>query len=64
VSDLTVDDTNAPLRTLIEFQAQLDEEDADLPKGLIDGLEELRGKLQTLPVRRNSSKRNLIVECF
>jgi hypothetical protein len=29
-------------RTLAEFQAQLDEEDEDLPKGLIDGLEELR----------------------
>jgi phage terminase Nu1 subunit (DNA packaging protein) len=39
VSDLTVDDVNALLRTLAEFQEQLDEEDEDLPTGLISGLE-------------------------
>jgi len=49
VSDLTVDDANALLRTLAEFQVQLDEDDEDLPKGLIDGLEELRKKLQITP---------------
>ena len=38
VSDLTVDDANALLRTLAEFQEQLDEEDEDLPTGLISGL--------------------------
>lgn len=50
VSDLTVEDANTLLRTLAEFQAQLDEEDEDLPKGLIAGLEELRQKLQITPV--------------
>jgi len=51
VSDLTVDNANALLLTLAKFQAQLDEEDEDLPKGLMDGLEELRKKLQITPVR-------------
>jgi hypothetical protein len=32
VSDLTVDDANTLLRTLAEFQEQLDEEDEDLPR--------------------------------
>ena len=45
-----MDDGSALLRTLAEFQAQLDEEDEDLPNGLIDGLEELRKKLQITPV--------------
>ena len=51
ISDLTVDDANALLCTLAEFQVQLDEDDEDLPKGLIDGFEELRKKLQITPVR-------------
>ena len=51
VSDLTVDDASALLRTLAEFQVQLDEDDEDLPKGLIDGLEELCKKLQITLVR-------------
>jgi hypothetical protein len=51
VSDLTVDDANALLRTLAEFQEQLDEEDKDLPTGLISGLEQLRKKLEVIPVR-------------
>jgi hypothetical protein len=50
VSDLTTDDANALLRVLAEFQEHLDEEDEDLPKGLIVGLEELRNKLQVIPV--------------
>ena len=56
VSDLTVDDANALLYTLAEFQAQLDEEDEDLPNGLIDGLEELRKKLSNYPGVHWSSK--------
>ena len=50
VSDLTVDDANALLRTLTEFKEQLDEEDEDLPTGLISGLEQLRRKLEVTPV--------------
>jgi hypothetical protein len=38
VSDLTADDANALLRTIAEIQAQVDEEDEDLPTGLISGL--------------------------
>jgi len=51
VSDLTVDDANPLLRTLAELQEQLDEEDEDLPTGLISGLEQLRKKLKVIPVR-------------
>ena len=51
VSDLTVDDANTLLRTLEEFKVQLEEEDEDLPRGLVDGLEELRKKLQITLVR-------------
>ena len=51
VSDLTVDDANALLRTLAEFQDQLDEEDEDIPTGLISGLQQLRKKLEVIPVR-------------
>jgi hypothetical protein len=51
VSDLTADDANALLRTLLEFREQLDDEDEDLPRGLIFGLEELRRKLEVVPVR-------------
>jgi hypothetical protein len=51
VSDLTVDDANALLRTLAEFQEQLDDEDEDLPTGLISGLEQLCKKLEVIPVR-------------
>jgi len=47
VSDLTVDDANALLRTLAELD-QLDEEDEDLPTGLISGLQQL---LEVIPVR-------------
>jgi hypothetical protein len=35
VYNLSVDDANALLRSLAEFQVQLDEEDEGLPKGLI-----------------------------
>jgi hypothetical protein len=49
VSDLTVDDANVLLRTLAEFQEQLDEEDEDIPSGLISGLEQLRKKLEVIP---------------
>ena len=51
VSDLTVDDANTLLRTLAESQEQLDEEDEDLPTGLISGLEQRRKKLEVIPVR-------------
>ena len=56
VSHLTVDDANALLRTLAEFQEQLDEADEDLPTGLISGLQELRKKLEGIPVRCPRSK--------
>ena len=46
VSDLTADNANALLHTLAELQAQLDEEDKDLPTGLISGLQQLRKKLE------------------
>jgi hypothetical protein len=49
VSDLTVDDAHALLRSLAVFQEQLDEEDEDLPTGLISGLEQLRKKLEVRP---------------
>lgn len=42
---LTADDANALLHTLAELQAQLDEEDEDLPTDLISGLQQLRRKL-------------------
>jgi hypothetical protein len=51
VSDLSVDDANVLLRTVAEFQEQLDEEDEELPTGLISGLEQLRKKLEVIPVR-------------
>ena len=51
-----MDDAKALLSTLAEFQAQLDEEDEDLPNGLIDGLEELRKKLSNYPGVHWSSK--------
>ena len=56
VSDLTVDDANALLRTLAEFREQLDEEDEDLPTGLISGLQQLRKKLEVVPVGYPCSK--------
>ena len=46
VSDLTADNANALLHTLAELQAQLDEEDEDLPTGLISGLQQLRKKFE------------------
>jgi len=54
VSDLVVDDANTLLRTLAELQEQLDEEDEDLPTGLIRELQQLRKKLEVtlvIPVR-------------
>ena len=56
VSDLTADDANALLRTLAEFQEQLDEEDEDLPTGLISGLQQLRKKLEVIPLHCPFSK--------
>ena len=39
VYDLNADDATALLRTIAELQEQLDEEDEDLPTGLIGGLQ-------------------------
>lgn len=46
LSDLTAGDTNELLQKLEEFRSNLDEGDEDLPAGLIDGLQELRNKLE------------------
>ncbi|KAG2034767.1 hypothetical protein BDR03DRAFT_1001453 [Suillus americanus] len=46
LSDLTAGDTNELLQNLEEFRSNLDEGDEDLPAGLIDGLQELRNKLE------------------
>ncbi|KAF8804939.1 hypothetical protein BYT27DRAFT_7258695 [Phlegmacium glaucopus] len=51
VPNLTVDDANALLCTLAELQEQFDEEDEDLPTGLISGLQQLRKKLEVIPAR-------------
>jgi hypothetical protein len=47
VYDPTVDDANALLCNLAEFQGQLDEEDEDLPTGLISGDGQSRLGLRT-----------------
>jgi hypothetical protein len=52
VSDLTVDDANVLLCTLAVFHDQVDEEDEDLPTGLINGLQQLRKKLDSLRLFR------------
>ena len=50
VSDLTADNAKVLVRTLAGFQDQLNEEDEDLPTGLISGLQQLRKKLEVIPV--------------
>jgi hypothetical protein len=52
LSDLTAGDTNELLQKLEEFRSNLDEGDEDLPAGLIDGLQELRNKLEDVKVMK------------
>jgi hypothetical protein len=52
LSDLTAGDANELLQKLEEFRSNLDEEDEDLPAGLIDKLQELRNKLEYVKVTK------------
>ena len=54
ISDLTVNDANTLLLTLNEFHAALDEDDEDLPSGLITALDQFRTKLEVVKVRIQS----------
>ena len=50
ISDLTVGDANALLQALNQFQGSLDEDDEDLPDGLITALEQFRAKIESIKV--------------
>ena len=50
MSDLTADSASAILNALSHLQDILDDEDDDLPIGLVPALNELRVKLQTVKV--------------
>jgi hypothetical protein len=53
LSDLTVGDRNALLVSLDAFQDSLDEDDEDLPSGLLAALAQFREKLEVVKVRVN-----------
>jgi hypothetical protein len=50
LSDLTAGDANTLLLALKEFQQVLDEDDNELPNGLITALDDLRSKLDVVKV--------------
>jgi hypothetical protein len=50
LSDLTAGDANTLLLALNEFQQVLDEDDDELPNGLITALDDLRSKLEVVKV--------------
>jgi hypothetical protein len=50
ISELTAGDTNNLLEALNRFQDNLDDNDKDLPSGLLDALDEFRTKLATIKV--------------
>ena len=54
VSNLTANDTCSLLSALGVFQSTLDEDDDELPQGLISSLEKLRAKLEVGKVRTPS----------
>ncbi|KAF8802824.1 hypothetical protein BYT27DRAFT_7260756 [Phlegmacium glaucopus] len=54
ISDLTAGDANSLLQALNQFQNSLDDEDEDLPSGLLNTLEEFRTKLEAIKVSRTS----------
>ena len=51
ISDLTTADADSLLRSLNQFQDNLDDEDEDLPSGLLSALAEFRMKLEAIKVR-------------
>lgn len=53
ISDLTAGDANFLLQALNQFQSGLDDEDEDLPSGLLSALEEFRTKLEAIKVCNN-----------
>lgn len=53
ISDLTAGDANFLLQALNQFQSSLDDEDEDLPSGLLSALEEFRTKLEAIKVCNN-----------
>jgi hypothetical protein len=50
ISDLTAGDADTLLVALNEFQGILDEDDDELPRGLITVLDDLRSKLEVVKV--------------
>ena len=50
ISELTAGDTNTLLEALNRFQDNLDDNDKDLPSGLLDALDEFRTKLAAIKV--------------
>ena len=54
LSDLTVGDRNSLLVALDAFQGSLDEDDEDLPSGLLSALGQFREKLEVVKVRLNA----------
>ena len=50
ISDRTAGDANAILQALNQFQGSLDEDDDDLPDGLISALEQFRTKIESIKV--------------
>ena len=50
ISDLTAGDANTLLQALNQFQDRLDDDDEDLPSGLLSALEEFRTKLEAIKV--------------
>ena len=50
ISDLTAGDANSLLQALNQFQNSLDDEDEDLPSGLLSALGEFRAKLEAIKV--------------
>ena len=54
ISDPTAVDANAILQALNKFQGSLDEDDDDLPDGLISALESFRTKIESIKVRAHN----------
>ena len=52
-SDLTAGDANSLLQALNQFQNSLDDEDEDLPRGLLSALGEFRAKLEAIKICKN-----------
>ena len=50
ISDWTAGDANQILQALNQFQGSLDEDDDDLPDGLITALEQFHTKIESIKV--------------